>query len=128
MVIITLQQNTSDTKFFTAEHYLNIIFTFNAQNMRVLVRVIFPNEVGTRAVRDPNFIKNIQAFIDNYKAEAAYFTPSNGDRSANFIIDMPSSDMMPTITEPFFGMGAKVEMQPVMNFEDLKKGLSAAIR
>ncbi len=39
---------------------------------------------------------------------------------------MPSSDMMATIAEPFFQMGAKVEMQPVMNFEDLKKGLSAA--
>jgi hypothetical protein len=96
--------------------------------MRVLIRVIFPSEAGTRAVRDPNFLKNIQAFIDNYKAEAAYFTPSNGDRGANFIIDMPSSDMMATIAEPFFEMGARVEMQPVMNFEDLKKGLSAAIK
>jgi hypothetical protein len=97
--------------------------------MRVLIRTIFPNEAGTKAVKDLNFIKNIQAFIDNYKAEAAFFTPSNGDRSANFIIDMPSSDMMvATIAEPFFEMGARVEMQPVMNFEDLKKGLSAAIK
>ena len=40
----------------------------------------------------------------------------------------PSSDMMATIAEPFFEMGARVEMQPVMNFEDLKKGLSAAIK
>ena len=96
--------------------------------MRVLVRVIFPTEAGNRALKDPNFIKNIQAFIDNYKAEAAFFTPSNGDRSVNFIIDMPSSDMMATIAEPFFQMGARVEVQPVMNFEDLKKGLSAAIK
>jgi hypothetical protein len=94
--------------------------------MRVLVHASFPNEAGNRAIKDPNFIKNMQAFIDNYKAEAAFFTPSNGDRSANFIIDMPSSDMMATIAEPFFQMGAKVEMQPVMNFEDLKKGLSTA--
>jgi hypothetical protein len=96
--------------------------------MRVLVRVILPNEAGNRAIKDQNFIKNIQSFMDNYKAEAAFFTPSNGDRSANFIIDMPSSDMMATIAEPFFEMGARVEMQPVMNFEDLKKGLSAAIK
>ena len=96
--------------------------------MRVLIRVIFPSEAGTRAVKDPNFIKNIQAFIDNYKAEAAYFTPSNGDRSAIFILDMSSSDMMATIAEPFFEMGARVEMQPIMNFEDLKKGLSAAMK
>jgi hypothetical protein len=96
--------------------------------MRVLVRVILPTEAGNRAIKGQDFIKNIQSFIDNYKAEAAFFTPSNGDRSANFIIDMPSSDMMATIAEPFFQMGARVEMQPVMNFEDLKKGLSAAIK
>ena len=96
--------------------------------MRVLVHVIFSNEAGNRVVKDPNFIKNIQAFIEDHKAEAAFFTPSNGDRSANFIIDMPSSDMMPTIAEPFFHMGARVEMQPVMNFEELKKGLSAVTK
>jgi hypothetical protein len=96
--------------------------------MRVLVRVILPNEAGNRAIKGQDFIKNIQSFMDNYKAEASFFTPSNGDRSANFIIDMPSSDMMATIAEPFFEMGARVEMQPVMNFEDLKKGLSAAIK
>jgi hypothetical protein len=43
--------------------------------MRVLVRVIFPSEAGTRAVRDPNFIKNTQAFIDNYKAEQHSLLP-----------------------------------------------------
>ena len=96
--------------------------------MRVMVRAIFPNEAGNRAVKDPNFIKNIQTFIDSYKAQAAFFFPSHGERSANFIIEMPSSDMMPTIAEPFFEMGARVEMQPVINFEDLKKGLSAAIK
>ena len=96
--------------------------------MRVLVRVILPNEAGNRAIKGQDFIKNIQSFMDNYKAEAAFFTPLNGDRSANFIIDMPSSDMMATIAEPFFEMGARVEMQPVMNFEDLKKGLSAAMK
>jgi hypothetical protein len=96
--------------------------------MRVMVRVVFPAEAGTRAVQDPNFIKNMQGFIENNKAEAAYFSPSNGERSATFVIDMPSTDMMPVIAEPFFRMGARVEMSPVMNFEDLKKGLSAAIK
>jgi hypothetical protein len=93
--------------------------------MRVLVHIILPTEAGNRAIKGQDFIKNIQSFMDNYKAEAVFFTPSNGDRSANFVIDMPSSDMMATIAEPFFQMGARVEMQPVMNFEDLKKGLSA---
>ncbi|MDQ3851435.1 MAG: hypothetical protein M3299_01220 [Thermoproteota archaeon] len=93
-----------------------------------MVRAIFPTEAGNQAVKDPNFIKNIQGFMENNKAEAAYFDPTNGERSGTFIIDMPSADMMPTIAEPFFQMGARVEMSPVMNFEDLKKGLSTAIK
>jgi hypothetical protein len=43
-------------------------------------------------------------------------------------ISMPSTDMMPAIAEPFFEMGARVEMSPAMNFEELKKGLNAAIK
>ena len=65
---------------------------------------------------------------ESNKAEAAYFTSLNGERSGTFVIDMPSADMEPAIAEPFFEMGARVEVQPVMNFEDLKKGLSAAIK
>jgi hypothetical protein len=41
---------------------------------------------------------------------------------------MPSADKIPVIAEPFFEMGAKVEFHPVMNFEELKKGLSASIK
>jgi hypothetical protein len=89
---------------------------------------MFPTKPGNIAVKDPNFIRNIQGFIENNKAEAAYFTELNGDRVGIFIIDMPSVDMIPAIAEPFFQMGAKVEFHPVMNLEELKKGLSGAIK
>lgn len=96
--------------------------------MRFLFRVIMEPEVGNRAVRDPNFIGNIQGFMENNKVEAAYFTAVNGNRNSIFILDMPSADMMPVIAEPFFQMGASVEFFPTMNLEELKKGLSAAIK
>ncbi|MDQ4015896.1 MAG: hypothetical protein M3136_09075 [Thermoproteota archaeon] len=96
--------------------------------MRFIIRTIFPTKLGNKAVKDPNFIKNIQGFIESNKAEAAYFTELNGDRAGIFIIDMPSTDMIPAIAEPFFQMGAKVEFHPVMNLEELKKGLSATIK
>lgn len=96
--------------------------------MRFLFRVIMEPEAGNRAVRDPNFIKNIQGFMENNKVEAAYFTAVNGNRNAIFILDMPSADMIPVIAEPFFQMGASVEFFPTMNLEELKKGLSAAIK
>ena len=96
--------------------------------MRFLFRVILEPEVGNRAVRDPNFIENIQGFMKNNKVEAAYFTAVNGNRNSIFILDMPSPDMMPVIAEPFFQMGASVEFFPTMNLEELKKGLSAALK
>lgn len=92
--------------------------------MRFIVRIIFPTEAGNKAVSDPNFLKDIQRFIENNRAEAAYFSPLNGERSALFVIDVPTVDRVPAITEPFFRMGARVEFHPAMNFEDLKKGLS----
>jgi hypothetical protein len=96
--------------------------------MRFIVRAMFNTETGNRAVKDPNFIKNIQGFMENNKVEAAYFTELNGDRTGIFILNMPSVDMMPAIAEPFFQMGARVEFHPAMNLEDLKKGLGAAIK
>jgi hypothetical protein len=56
------------------------------------------------------------------------FTAVNGNRNAIFILDIPSADMMPVIAEPFFQMVARVEFFRTMNLEELKKGLSAAIR
>ncbi len=39
---------------------------------------------------------------------------------------MQDSSLLPTIGEPLFeGLGAKIEIQPVMNSEDLRKGLAA---
>jgi hypothetical protein len=65
--------------------------------MRFVVRRMFPAKLGNKAVKDPNFIKNIQGFIESNKAEAAYFTELNGNRTGIFIIDMPSADMIPVI-------------------------------
>jgi hypothetical protein len=40
--------------------------------MRFIVRTIFTTEAGNKAVSEPNFLKNIQDFIENNRAEAAY--------------------------------------------------------
>jgi hypothetical protein len=42
-----------------------------------------------------------------------------------FIVDMQSADQIPSLVEPLFqGMNAKVELHPVMFFDDLKQALS----
>ena len=76
-------------------------------------------------VQDPNFMKKLEDYINKVKPEAAYFLPLEGHRTAAFIISMQSNDQVHALVEPSFQwMGANVEVVPVMNFDDLKKGIS----
>ena len=93
--------------------------------MRFLVRIKFPVEEGNKMVKDPKFIQKLEEYYKKINAEAAYFYPQDGVRTAAYIIEMSSVDKIPEIAEPMFQeYNAKVEFHPVMNFDDLKKGLS----
>lgn len=93
--------------------------------MRLLVRAKIPVDAGNKMVQDPNFLKNLEQYMNKVKPEAAYFTPIDGDRAMSFILNIDNNYEMPSIVEPLFQeMGAKVEVFPVMNFDDLKKGIS----
>ena len=42
-----------------------------------------------------------------------------------FVLDLPSTDMIPAIAEPLFqGFEANVEIHPAMNLDDLKKAIA----
>lgn len=93
--------------------------------MRFLLRISLPVEGGNKMVKDPKGIEKLEAYYKKINAEAAYFYENNGERTMAFIIDMPSTHMMPSILEPMFQeFNAKVELHPVMVLEDLKKGFS----
>ena len=93
--------------------------------MRFLLYVQIPAEAGNSIVQDPNFLQKIEGYINNVKAEAAYFGPSNGNRTMFFIVNMDTSDMIPMVLEPLFQeFKAKVEVHPLMTLDDLKKAFS----
>jgi hypothetical protein len=97
--------------------------------MRTLLRVTLDTEAGNRAILDGSLAMTIGQFVEKTKPEAAYFGPHAGKRSAMFVFDMQDSSQIPAIAEPFFiGLGADIEMSPVMNLEDLQKGLAAVER
>ncbi len=75
-------------------------------------------------VKDPNFLKNMEDYIKHINAEAAYFTVCEGERTAFFVMDVPSPKEMFDICESLFMMGAKVNRDMVMTLEDLKSGFS----
>jgi hypothetical protein len=97
--------------------------------MRFLIHAKIPTEDGNKMVQDPNFLKKLEEYTNKVKAEAAYFFEAGGNRVASFIVDIQSTDQIPVMIEPLFsGMGAHVELHPVMSLDDLKKGIPQAVR
>jgi hypothetical protein len=70
--------------------------------MRFFLYVQIPTEAGNTIVQDPNLLRKIEDYINNVKAEAAYFGPSNGNRTMFFVVNMDTADMIPKILEPLF--------------------------
>ena len=93
--------------------------------MRTLLKAHFDTETSNRLVSDGTMPKVIQEAVEQLKPEAAYFAPTDGERGLYFVFDLKDSAQIPPIVEPFFQLGAKVDLEPVMNLEDLNKGLSS---
>ena len=95
--------------------------------MRFIIRAKIPTEAGNKMVQDPNFLKNLEDYMNKAKPEASYFFEADGNRIMAFIVDLQTVDQIPSFAEPLFqGMGANVEFHPVMSFDDLKKALPRA--
>lgn len=95
--------------------------------MRTMLRMSMAVEAGNRAFADGSLQRTIEALMERLKPEAAYFFPDEGKRSALFVFDMQDASQIPPLVEPLFNaMHAEVRLTPVMNPEDLRKGLGAA--
>ncbi len=93
--------------------------------MRMLMRASIPAEAGNRAIKDGTLPQIVGKTLETLKAEAAYFTTMDGDRTMIAVFDLKASSDMPRIAEPLFmGLNASVDFMPCMNAEDLKTGLS----
>ena len=93
--------------------------------MRVMARIQIPVEEGNRGIQDGTVPKLIQEMQERWQPEAAYFATFDGQRTMYVVFDMADSSVMPPFAEPFFmGLNANVVFAPVMNGDDLQKGLS----
>ncbi|WP_371656076.1 MULTISPECIES: hypothetical protein [unclassified Streptomyces] len=94
--------------------------------MRTLMKVEMDTEKANDAIRNGTLQKTVESALEALRPEAAYFTAQNGCRTAFIVFDMTDSSNMPKYSEPFFlELGAKVSYTPVMNGDDLRKGLTA---
>ena len=96
--------------------------------MRFIIDAKIPTEDGNKMVQDPNLLEKLEKYINKVKSEATYFFEADGNRVVSFIVDIESANQIPVLIEPLFsGMGAHVELHPVMSLYDLKKGIPQAI-
>ena len=93
--------------------------------MRMMAMISMPAAAGNRAVKDGTIGKLMQQTQERWNPEAMYFAAPDGQRTAYIIFDMPDSSGLPSFAEPFFAaLDADVQVVPVMNGEDLQKGLA----
>jgi hypothetical protein len=93
--------------------------------MRCMLKIEVDTQTGNRAISDGSLPKIIQQIMDKAKPEAAYYGTESGCRTAFIFFDLADPSDIPVIAEPaFLQLGAKVTFIPVMNGDDLQRGLA----
>ncbi|MEU5364537.1 hypothetical protein ABZ354_13760 [Streptomyces sp. NPDC005925] len=93
--------------------------------MRVMLKATMDTEKANELIRSGKLPELMKETLERIQPEAAYFGPIGGRRTALLFFDMQDSSELPPTGEPFFTqMNAEVEVNPVMNADDLQKGLS----
>ncbi len=93
--------------------------------MRMMVTFSFDAEGGNDAVISGKVQEIFGKLMEDLKPEAVYAYAVGGQRGGHMIINMNDSSEVATVAERFWlGLKAHVEMTPVMNGDDLQKGLS----
>jgi hypothetical protein len=93
--------------------------------MRLMLKFTIPVATGNAAAADGTLGKAIESLMQMVKPEAAYFTLVDGQRGGLVFFELTDAAMLPKINEPMFAaLDAAIEIQPVMNADELKRGLA----
>lgn len=93
--------------------------------MRCMLKLQMDTESGNRAITDGSLPKIMEKLTERSKPEASYFTAEDGCRTAYLFFDLKDASDIPMIAEPaFMDLKARVTITPVMNREDLGRGLA----
>src|SRR5262245_63256604 len=93
--------------------------------MRMMLRFTLPVEKSNAAINDGSLGRTMESILSHLKPEAAYFTPLDGKRAGMIFFDMAEpSQIIETVEPLFLSLNATTELVPVMNADDLRKGLA----
>ncbi|MCF4139527.1 hypothetical protein L1856_26245 [Streptomyces sp. Tue 6430] len=93
--------------------------------MRVLLKACMDTDKANEAIHNGTLGKLIQETAEQIHPEAAYFATDHGKRTAYMVFDLQDSSQLPMISEPLFHhLGAEITYTPVMDMDDVQKGLA----
>ncbi len=93
--------------------------------MRMMLKFTLPVEKSNSAINDGSLGRTMETILNKLKPEAAYFAPMEGKRAGMIFFDLADPSQIVESVEPFFlGLNASTELVPVMNADDLRKGLA----
>jgi len=93
--------------------------------MRMMLKFTLPVEKSNAAINDGSLARTMETVLGKLKPEAAYFAPLEGKRAGMIFFDLADPSQIVETVEPFFlSLDASTELVPVMNAEDLRKGLA----
>jgi hypothetical protein len=88
--------------------------------MRMRLQVVIPHEPFNALVLNGTAGATIGKILETIKPEAAYFTETDGKRTAFLIVNVENASQIPFFAEPFFlKFNAGCKFHPVMLPEDL---------
>jgi len=95
--------------------------------MASLLVVVRRNEKSGRVLQEGRMQEVLGSVLERLQPETAYFYGEQGRRNMFFVFDMQDPSELPSITEPLFNEAeADVHITPVMNQDDLQRGLQQA--
>ena len=93
--------------------------------MRCLLKLELETTASNRVIADGGLPKLLEQILEKTKPEATYFGTEAGQRTPFIFFDLSDPSDIPAIAEPAFAnLGAKVTFIPVMNQDDLRRGLA----
>ena len=86
---------------------------------------VYSVEKSNAAINDGSLGRTMESILTKLKPEAAYFAPLDGKRAGMIFFDMAEPSQIIEAVEPLFlSLNATTELVPVMNADDLRKGLA----
>lgn len=93
--------------------------------MRFMVQFSIPTQYGNEVVRSGKIEKVFKKLGEDFKPEAMYFYPAEGLRAGCIVLQTDNPAICVAVGERlWFGLQAQVKVTPVMNGEELAKGLT----